>query len=209
MVVYQASGKTYEAEDIKGIVRQLQKDNEERNKGKRHRPYSTDYGTLFNQVSQAITKAMAPKVQREMFHAEQPRPERVSFKDALNGAKAIVSLAAGNITTDAEMKRRATICGQCPLLTTNTDCAGCKMGQVVTQAANWVRGLAKRNIIYPTFNNVYGKQAKDLSCGYCGCSMLTMLPAKMKAFRENDEKNQARPDMCWIKRGGQNHVEES
>ena len=163
---------------------------------------------VYNEIIRTIAKAIKPAVQRhqEQFKEQKTPVKRVTFKAALDGSRAIVHHAKGSVVAQGEMARRTQICSQCPMITKTTDCASCKAGRVITQTVNFMRQVAGRAVTYPNFQTVYGTRAKDHACGFCGCSMLTLIPAKMSVFKESDEDNQMRPDMCWAKKGGINHV---
>ena len=206
MVTFPTPKKTYEGEDMDSVVRQVLIDNIIKNRKFAHKPYPEDYNLVYNYVFKQLNGARKSGVAREkeeVKREERIKAGRITFMDSLRGAKAILNMAVGDVVEAHEMARRAVICSQCPLVTNNTDCASCKMGKEVTNIVNSIRNLARRSVNYPT---VKARRARDMNCGYCGCSMLMVLPAKISCFNEAEHKNENRPDPCWIKRGGINYI---
>ena len=201
----------YQGEDVDGIVRQILSENEKKNKVYKHKPYPTDYNSVYNNVVTKLkkmddgyqiekTRNLNSKIRRERQISQQ---QPVTFSDAVRGANAIIKMAKGQVVNSEEILRRSNICSGCPLSTRSSGCATCRFGRQVANVVNGIRGLAGRSITYPS---IKGAKARDMNCGFCGCALIVMLPAKIECFNEPEEKNQARPDHCWAKNGGTNYI---
>jgi hypothetical protein len=140
------------------------------------------------------------------YKAPTPMMGSVSMSEAINGAKAILRLAAGQRVEDKEMERRASICkyaipGGCPKLQTVSGCKACGTGAAISSFIGKLKGFfGGKKLEIP--NNL-----SDRYCGVCGCSLAIMLPSKTEAFDFAKDNQKDRPSFCWIKKGGQNFVE--
>ena len=210
MVEYDTGVSVYTGKDINDIVLQVRNENIEKNrKFPGRNPYPVDYNAIYNTVHKGLENlkkiAHHSKGADRNLQANILR-RHVTFRDAVNAAKSIVSLTAGNIVTTEEMTRRANICAKCPFVNKNAGCSLCKFGAYITSTINAIRRIANHSFTYPI---VKGLAARDSNCGYCGCSHVMILPAKISCFNETDEKNEGRPDICWIKRDGVNYIPEA
>ena len=128
---------------------------------------------------------------------DKKKNTRIAFKDAVNGATALLREATGDRVDQEEINRRAGICSGCELNSGTTDCYACGFG---SRLSKWVNGLKKvfgKGFIIP--NKLEGRY-----CEVCKCSLAMMLPSKMDAFHETDEKQSERPAHCWVKKESPN-----
>ena len=210
MVTYDTGDNMYVGEGIHEIVLQILEENAYKNKKFPGRdPYTQDYNLVYSSVMQGmdnISKIKNHKEKAEFAFQQKIKTRKITFRDAVNAARALVQFTAGSVVEQDEMTRRAKICSNCDLVNKNVGCATCHAGAVLSQVVNIVRTAAKRGVHYPT---VAGAEAKDSNCGYCGCSSLMILPAKISVFNESEEKNAGRPDICWVKRDSPNYIPET
>lgn len=123
----------------------------------------------------------------------------LSLQDVVNGAFAVLSVSAGNIVSQEEIDRRASICEGCDNKDSVSGCYSCGFGKRVVNFVNKFKKSIKSEFNIP--NNLEKK-----FCKTCGCSMVVMLPSKMSAFNEKTEMNNSRPDKCWIKKTSNNFI---
>jgi len=177
----------------------------------------TEYNKVYNEVKGriAIGQKVSPKITAEsVIEAESKKSNKkrkISFHDAMRAAAAIADISKGNIVDQTEIERRASICAGCPLISDVSDCIGCGAGARITKA---VLGLQKEsgaafNVPMIQRNGKSGAESlSKMFCHHCGCSCLTLCVCKMEHIRtEGEEKNQSRPDHCWMKRGGVNYID--
>jgi hypothetical protein len=127
---------------------------------------------------------------------------KVGILDAFNGARAILRYVSGESTTPSEMIRRAKICEGCEKLSAISGCAACGAGRRIANIVNTIRAHKKSEVEVP--RNVQNKY-----CGICSCSIPMMVLTKYKDFyRENETKNNSRPDNCWLKESSPNFTNE-
>lgn len=124
---------------------------------------------------------------------------RVNLASAYAASKALFNLGRGETVSQKEADRRQSICLNCPHLSDVSDCMACGgMGRAASMltAVRSNTGLKYQNHISKKF------------CDVCKCSMALMLATKIEGFdHESDEVNAARPEHCWIKRGGPNRID--
>ena len=127
--------------------------------------------------------------------------KKVGIADAVVGAKALLRFTSGEAVSGSEMERRASICSQCPHISLISGCRSCGAAGAIAKLLNAVRAAHKLQYPIPV-------SVKEKYCSVCDCSLALMVPSKISAFAENDEKNGKRPDNCWIKRTSQNYINE-
>lgn len=132
----------------------------------------------------------------------QAKTKKISFSEALNGAKALLKYSAGNSVSGKEILRRSSICEKCPLLSNVSNCMGCGAASVITKAVNGIRSVKGAEIPIP-------KAVNTKYCGVCQCSIPLMVVTRYEDFRtETTEKNSRRPDNCWLKTTSPNFTDE-
>lgn len=211
MITFETRYATYEGADIDAVTRQIMADNKKRNIPLAHKPFPEDYNLIYNHVRTRINKkgGDGAKIERSAEKASVARRTSgrpIKFTDAVRGANAILKMAAGQVVDKTEMDRRAAICTACPKVSLTSDCVPCKMGKRVASIINGIRKMAGKQVNLPKVRN---RAAKSMYCDSCQCSLMVMIPAKIKCFNEPEDKNQARPDNCWAKRGSENYIGEA
>ncbi len=130
------------------------------------------------------------------------RTKTLSFGDALNGALAALKFTAGKSTSPAEIRRRSTICSNCPLKDTVSGCFSCGMGSRIAKSVSSMRAKKGSAIAIP-------EEVKTLFCGFCGCAIPLMVVTQHEDFNtESFEINNKRPDNCWLKTTSPNFTNE-
>lgn len=210
MIYYDTGDFLFIGNNIEEIAIQIQENNISRNKKfpKGRDPYPTDLEHIKTRVELGLKKLRQIELNQEMAKMRLKKKVQsgsVNFRDAINAAKSIVNLSQGKIVSQEEMFRRAHICSNCELVNENIGCTLCKMGAIVTSVVSTVRKMAGRTLHYPTVN---GKPATNSNCGYCGCSHTMILPANIDCFNESEEKNQGRPQFCWIRKDSPNYLKD-
>jgi|SRR6478609_10211164 len=128
--------------------------------------------------------------------------KRISLKDAFSGALAALNYIAGKSVSVDEMNRRASICEKCPLRSRISGCTSCGAGRAMTNLANEIR--VKKGTQAPIPSSI-----KDSFCGICSCSLSLMVVTGIEDFySETSEKNNRRPDVCWLKKTSINYSHE-
>lgn len=131
----------------------------------------------------------------------KPHKAGLTFKTVVNGAKALLGVSLGHTVDDAESNRRGKICVACPKKKLTTDCYGCGFSSVLNKFINNLKSLFGKQVsLNPDLKGSY--------CDICDCALAIMIPSKISAFKEDKAKQDARPDHCWIKKGGFNYVED-
>lgn len=137
------------------------------------------------------------------LHNPEREPElptsNIKFKDAVNGAAALVKCVKGECVDQEEINRRSIICTNCPKLKKVSNCRACGFGGALSKFVNNI----KRTVFRKGFE--YPNGLEDKYCGICQCSLSMMLPSKMSAFHEDEEVNRSRPDFCWIRNDSENY----
>jgi hypothetical protein len=124
--------------------------------------------------------------------------KRLTFKDVVNGAKALLNTSLGNTVDQEEITRRGRICASCPRKQLTTDCYGCGFSRVLSKFIG-------------NLKNIFGKEVslhsdvKGSYCDVCGCALSIMIPSKLDAFNETQDKQDARPEYCWLKKNSPNY----
>lgn len=121
--------------------------------------------------------------------------KRVSFADAVIGAKALIKYSATGGVDYEEIRRRAAICLACPLKPSSvTGCSSCGASSKITKFANALR--VKLGLDRPI-----PPEIKDKFCPFCECSIPLLVVTREEDFKEEPyEVNQKRPDVCWMKK---------
>jgi len=128
---------------------------------------------------------------------------KISFKEAKNGAAALLKVMVGETVPQIEINRRAAICNSCPNVSQTTDCVGCGFGKKLNNFISEIKkNVFKTNLDIP--NGLKGSY-----CKVCSCALVMMLPSRMEAFNESEEKQAERPDFCWVKKTSQHYVSDS
>lgn len=141
------------------------------------------------------------QIQRQSKN-EKLETKKISIGDAFNGAKAILRLTVGNSCSPEEIIRRSKICETCPLSSKTSKCAACGAAKKITLAINLIRKLKKNAIEIPS-------EIKSNYCGVCECALATMVVTRYNDFYlEPKEKNQKRPQFCWLNRISPNFTKE-
>lgn len=161
-----------------------------------------DYNYWYNVVSKnAVKDYVSPagtpsqKAKRNKFSAY--------IASAFDAARAILNLSAGNIVSEKETMRRAKICLECPLASDTSDCFGCGGSKKIVNKLLELRHETGIDLEarFAGFNQILQK-----FCGFCGCSLSLITATKIAGFaRESEEKNNERPDNCWLKRTSTNY----
>lgn len=125
---------------------------------------------------------------------------RISFKSAVSGAKALLRNFVGDIVDKEEIKRRSSICSACKENIETTDCVACGFGGKLNSYINSLKQSFGGNEIK------LSQSVKGRYCGVCNCALALMLPSKMDAFTESDDKQKSRPNHCWVKQTSSNYV---
>jgi hypothetical protein len=122
------------------------------------------------------------------------------YKEVMNGAQAILRVLGGDSVDQDEIKRRTRICRECPLKSLTSDCYGCGFASRLTGIINDIKSK-----FTGTFE--LSQDVKGSYCSVCSCALSVMIPSKMSAFDEDEEKQKSRPDYCWVKKGGTEYVQ--
>lgn len=134
--------------------------------------------------------------QEKKFNKEYKK--RLTFKDVVAGAKALLGVGLGNTVEQQEITRRGQICAGCPLAELTTDCYGCGFSRVLSKFINNLKTIIGKEVSLHS-------DIKGSYCSVCGCALSIMIPSKLDAFKEDQAKQDSRPDYCWLKKGGQNY----
>ena len=158
--------------------------------------------TLFVIVSDYLTKHninfssndLKASIQRQS--RVKPKSGKVTFSDAVNGARALLRYASGETVPHEEIYRRSRICLQCPLRSTISMCGACgTAGKIANFITKFKQGLGVKSSIDSDIQHSY--------CGVCSCSLGLMVVSSMKSFHL--EKS-GRPDACWLNPKSPNYI---
>lgn len=122
---------------------------------------------------------------------------RLTFKDVVNGAKALLGLSIGDAVDQNEVTRRGRICASCPRMTLTTDCYGCGFAGTLNKFIGGLKGLFGKELSL-------NADVKGGYCDICSCALSIMIPSKLDKFNESEEKQSQRPDFCWLKKSSEN-----
>lgn len=122
---------------------------------------------------------------------------RMTFKEVVNGAKALLGVSIGDSVDQDEITRRGRICASCPNKTLTTDCYGCGFASTLNKFIGGLKSLFSKEV---SLNS----DVKGSYCNVCSCALAIMIPSKLTAFNEDQDKQDKRPDHCWLKRDGEN-----
>jgi hypothetical protein len=128
----------------------------------------------------------------------------IGFSGLVAGAEALVNVVAGNTVTQSEINRRSAICFGCKIdgqkgVISANDCMPCGGAAKI---ARWTGKLKKSlggGYVIP--NNLESK-----GCAVCKCSLAVMIPSKMSAFEYEKDKQEERPEHCWVKKTSNNYI---
>lgn len=125
---------------------------------------------------------------------------RLSFSNVVAGARAFLSVVGGSSVTQEEINRRSSICQGCVHKQVTTDCFSCGFGGTLNKFINEAK-------VRFGFGFELTQDAKKSYCEVCSCALSLMLPSKTSSFKTEDEdKQKARPDFCWVKKGSDNFI---
>jgi hypothetical protein len=166
--------KTYKAKDIHDLSRMLEADG-----------YKHSY-----KIAERFMREFNPK----------PKPKsQLKMAEVVNGAKAILNVAKGEVASQEEITRRASICTSCPMTSETSDCIGCGFGERLVAFTKKLR----TDLFGASYKIPNGMER--LYCKVCSCSLAIMIPSKMSAFNEKDGKQAERPNHCWVKKESPNY----
>lgn len=120
---------------------------------------------------------------------------RFTWSDFTEGMKVFSRWGAEGapLVNDDEANRRAGVCVSCPLNVNITGCSAChKMASYITGT------VAKKPGIYDDHLR---------ACAICHCALkaLVWFPMEILKESESSERQDLRPDFCWMKQGGENY----
>ena len=141
----------------------------------------------YNEIFERVNSAIRVNPQEPPSYKEQKIIKKLSLKDYISGASALVSVAAGGAVSQEEINRRAVICTNCPKVTEIPGCHGCGLAAAVNETVNKVKKAFGGGYTIP--NNLQFN-----GCGVCSCALSVMIPAKMSQFK----KEEVRPTHCWV-----------
>lgn len=134
------------------------------------------------------------------FSTNKSAEAKISLADAIVGAKAILNYTTGKSTSDSEILRRSSICEKCPLMTDISGCSSCGLSGAIARFTNQVRSHKGSQIPIPA-------SVAKRYCSVCQCALSLMVVTKTEDFySETPEKNQRRPDNCWLKKTSINYI---
>lgn len=118
------------------------------------------------------------------------KQKKVSFKDAVHGANALVNINIGSHVDQQEITRRSLICQGCEHMDKTSNCYSCGFaGKFTTFITKLKKAFGYGFQIPNGIDKNY--------CDICNCSLAVMIPSKLEAFKK---ENKTRPDNCWIKK---------
>lgn len=129
------------------------------------------------------------------------KENKLSLSKVISGSLALFDIIKGDIASDQEIKARAAICANCPLISDTSDkCTGCSSNKLFSYAKSLAVKYG-RNYYQPTITAQHltpkkTAQISEFYCGHCGCSCLNLVLSKSKHFLEKE--NQERPANCWV-----------
>ena len=125
-----------------------------------------------------------------------------NLQAVVRGASALLKTLSGVSVSDKEIVRRSNICKNCPLIDEIGGCNSCGTAGKITRWANSLRAKRKLQIEIPD-------EIKRQYCGFCQCALALMVITPHREFEnEREEKNQTRPDNCWLKKTSINFTNE-
>lgn len=108
-------------------------------------------------------------------------------RDIMAAANAYKEAFRGNVVSDGEIGRRASICKGCPKRRTLRGIPQ-RVAAVISGAANRYRVPA---------------DIRNHMCGVCGCPLLALIPARPEDLhKDTPEQKTQRPEKCWIDTSG-------
>ena len=151
----------------------------------------------YQEIFERVNSAIRVNPQEPPSYKEQKIIKKLSLKDYISGASALVSVAAGGAVSQEEINRRAVICTNCPKVTEIPGCHGCGLAAAVNETVNKVKKAFGGGYTIP--NNLQFN-----GCGVCSCALSVMIPAKMSQFK----KEEVRPTHCWVNKKSPNYRNE-
>ena len=139
-------------------------------------------------------------IERQSKISEQKK--KLSFKQAVYGANALIRYAGGDSVSYKEIERRSSICSNCPLISEVEKCGPCGTAGKIARFIGEMK--TKLKLSYPI-----PEEIKYSYCGVCDCSLALMTVTKIENFhKESNLINERRPDCCWLKTTSKNYSNE-
>lgn len=145
-----------------------------------------------NKIVSRLIRESIPVVKDQMFKSSVGK-KALSFREAVNGAKAVLKASLGIGVEQSVINQRAIKCSACPKISTVTNCKSCGWG---SKFQKWMKSMI--SIFRSNFTVPNGLD--DKYCSVCDCSIAAMLPAQLSDFKnESDAKKEERKEVnCWI-----------
>lgn len=185
----------YSAPDINSLTRAV-------TQGRANQGRNANYSNIFNELSTrlelkevAIRRKPSAALRGVNTAAVINDCPSITPQGAFAAARSVLNDALGNIESQEEINRRASICLNCPKKIPMKGCVPCG---AVARAKEFLntqrRKLWKKGYDVP-------QSVATLSCGVCCCHISAMLPAPLADFKyESAEQNAKRPSNCWLKK---------
>jgi len=151
--------------------------------------------TPFDEILEKVKSSLKIESNNPPVYKDQKIIKKLTLKDYMSGASALVNVAIGSSVSQEEINRRAVICTNCPKVTEIPGCHGCGLAAAVNETVNKVKKAFGGGFTIP--NNLQFN-----GCGVCSCALSVMLPAKMSQFK----KEEVRPTHCWVNKKSPNYV---
>lgn len=172
-------------------------------KGELHKFSDADKDRLLNTVVTFLQKnnisysaeSVSKSIDRQSKIATAKK--KVSFADAVNGAKALLRYSTGHSVSNAEIARRSRICLNCPLRDTVSYCGSCGGAGKIARFVGNLRKLMR-------IGTDLDSDIKVSYCGVCQCSLALMVPSQLQSFKPDS----GRPDDCWLNPKSTNYTHE-
>lgn len=120
---------------------------------------------------------------------------KVTFSDAVNGAKALLRHATSNSVEYAEISRRSRICMKCPLRSQISMCGACgTAGKIANFITKFKQSIGVKASVDAEIQHSY--------CGVCSCSLGLMVVSHISSFHPDS----GRPDECWLNPKSKNYI---
>lgn len=135
-------------------------------------------------------------------YSKPVKPKSLSLNDIITGAHAILRYTSGTAASNKEVARRTDICLGCPMRSSTSGCGPCGFSRRIATFINGIRAKKKSEAIIDS-------KIKQSYCGVCNCSIPMMVLTRYEDFyQESPEKNNKRPDNCWLKQSSPNFTNE-
>jgi len=121
---------------------------------------------------------------------------RFNWADFREGMQIFTTWAGQNrpLVGPEEANRRAALCVTCPLNVNIAGCAACH------KIASYITGAVAKQ------NGAYDDQLKACAICHCALRAMTWFPLDLLETNETQDKQESRPDFCWLKKDGENYV---